>query len=208
MPRSVDPEIKARNDEIVRARLEGSASLAQLAAKYGLSREAIRLISAAAGVDGKKAAEAYKLRRPQIDFEKAENNATVILMRYIAGQSAQQIAREINLTLKSVQEVLEERITDEVIAARANNKTEKNFPNVANGPKDEAQRSDRRWTADHVFDTLVRFAREQNGLPSSTQYQKIAPKREDLPSFCTVRNRLGRWSNIRVDVHKAMKGNT
>lgn len=207
MPAAINPMIKARNAEIIEARRNGTASLGQLAAKFEISRERVRQIAEKAGVDRHAASSAYRRHKDDDSFDRAQEHASAILMRFIAGDLPAEIAHTTGLQLKSVQEVLDEQVTDQVIAARSNNRAARNFPGVGAGPRiDSEARSDRHWTEQRTFDALVTLARENGGrLPSSTQYQKLAPLRDDLPSFATVRNRLGRWSNVRVRVHDKEK---
>ncbi len=57
-----------------------------------------------------------------------------------------------------------------------------------------------RWTEDACWDALRRAARELGEIPSVLAYERHAAKREDLPSSATVRNRLGRWSSIAMQL--------
>lgn len=206
MAPKADPKIVERNARIAEDRVNGRASLGTLAVQHGVSRERIRQICGAAGVDPESANVAYSKKRSSAAFDQAEKYATVILFRYIAGESPPDIAKSIGTQVKAVQEVLDEQITDEVIAARARNKTKKKYPDAVDGPRDQMDaRNDRRWTQERVFDALVNYARESGRLPTSTQYQGVAPGRDDLPSFATVRNRLGRWSSVRVEVNRALR---
>lgn len=227
MAPKVDPRIAARNAQIVDDRRHGRASLGMLAEQHGVSRERIRQICAEEGhrrlhdlhpdltreqieqlvkAEADAANLAYSKSKADAAFDKADEYAAAILMRWIAGENPPDIAKSIGMQAKSVQEVLDEQVTDEVLAARARNHTAKHFPDAVDGPRERVTpRNDRRWTKERVFDALVKLAQEKGRLPSSTQYQKIAPAREDLPSFATVRNRLGRWSSVRVEVHRAMR---
>lgn len=206
MNSSPAPDLTKRDQEIVEARRSGALSLSEIAGKYGISSERARQIAIEGGVDPR---EAQRIRAKFVSdrrYQKAEKQAGTILMLYIAGKSYQEIARATNCALIYVREVLDEQITDEVIAARSANRTAKNFPTASKGPREQRpERADRYWNSETVLSALVAFAKEQGGrLPSSTRYQQIAPQREDLPSFATVRNRLGRWSDVRVLVHRSV----
>lgn len=202
--RKPDPKLIERNQIIADARRNGEATLEELAQRYGLSRERIRQIAEKAGVDHNQANDQYQKRKNERAFDEAQEHAGVILMRYIGGSSPSEIGHDMNLQVKAVQEVLDEQLTDEIIAARTKNQTQQRFPDASDGPKLVTEpRNDRYWTSEKVMEALVKFARENGGrLPSSTQYQKISPTREDLPSFPTVRNRVGRWSAVRVEVNR------
>lgn len=207
MPSKVDPKLAKRDKEIVEARRSGQLSLDQIARQYNITRERVRQIATAGGVDPAKAKAAHAKYVAEAEYAKAEAQSGSILMLFIAGKSYKEIATVTGCQMTSVREVLEEQITDEVIAARNANQTSRIFPDAHKGPReDRPERADRYWNETTVFNALVAFAKEQGGrLPSSTKYQQIAPMREDLPSFATVRNRLGRWSDIRVEIHRAAR---
>lgn len=75
-------------------------------------------------------------------------------------------------------------------------------PTRRSGPRDDRpKRADRVWERDAVIDAVARLAAERDGvLPSTTDYDDEARRRADLPSFGTVRNRVGRWSEVRAIV--------
>lgn len=201
-------EEKERNEAIVKARRNGDATLRELAQQYGVSHERIRQISLRGGVSNDEAARAYMKRRHERMAEAAEQQSQAILMQYIAGKGTSEIAQSLGVTKQAVQEVLDEMITDEIMAARSNNMTASRHPGISAGPREHVEpRDDRFWTSERIVKVLTDLARENgNRLPSSTQYQKIAPKREDLPSFATVRNRVGRWTAVRLMINDALKG--
>jgi hypothetical protein len=201
------PELKERNAIIVEARRTGTHSLDQLADHFKISKERIRQISEAGGVSNEEAAKAYKRSKVGRAFDYANEHATAILMRYIAGEDVSDTAAALGVSASAVQAVLDEQLTDEVIAARSNTRMARMHPHRDAGPRDKSQpREDRYWTEERCWASLVGLAMNSGGrLPSSTQYQKLAPKRDDLPSFATVRNRLGRWSSVRAEVHRRLK---
>jgi len=205
-PHSPDP-IERRNAEIVKARKEGTASIYELADRYGISAERVRQIAAKGGVDGSQAADAYLNNKRKAEFERAKANQDVIFMRYIAGDRIEDIAKAFDLPVKATQEFIDEMVTDDVIAARYANITRLYHPQADPGPRETSRQSsaDRYWTPERCKEALIKLARENgNLLPSSTQYQRIAPDRDDLPSFATIRNRLGRWTFVRADIHRAL----
>lgn len=207
MPRTKDSSLDERNKRIVQARRNGEMSLGDLALEFGITRERARQIAEEGGVDSQAANVAYASRLTEREYEKAQAHQGSILMLYIAGKSYKEIAQNIGCQITSVREVLDEVITDEVLAARSANQTARIFPESQKGPREERpQRADRYWDSETVFAALVSYAKENQGrLPSSTKYQQVAPTRDDLPSFATVRNRLGRWSDVRVEVHRAAR---
>jgi hypothetical protein len=207
MAKPKNPALVERDRAIVEARRAGELSLGEFARMHGITRERARQIAKAGGVDPAKAVAAHAKIVAEREYEKAEKQSGAILMLFIAGKSYKEIAEATSCQITSVREVLDEQVTDEVLAARSTNMTARTFPEAKSGPREvRPERADRHWNAETVMAALVNFARERGGrLPSSTQYQQIAPTRDDLPSFATVRNRLGRWSDVRVDVHRAAR---
>ncbi len=55
---------------------------------------------------------------------------------------------------------------------------------------------DRHWTEERCWQALQRLVAELGEAPTAAQYEVLASADEDLPSLATVRNRLGRWSEI------------
>lgn len=200
--------IQKRNAAIIEARREGKGSLRQLAAEHGISTERVRQISEAGGVSNDDAARAYTRAKRGRAFDDANEHASAILMRFIMGENGSEIAHGMGLPVRAVQEVLDEQITDEILAARSNARMARQTPDIDAGPMETADpRDDRYWTAELVLEKLIKLAKQQGGrLPSSTQYQRLAPTRDDLPSFSTVRNRLGRWTSVRVNIHAQLRG--
>lgn len=202
--RKPDPSLIERNNAIAEARRNGDASLEELADKYGISRERVRQISEQAGVDHRKANDAYLRRKSEEALKAAENSIDAIMMQFVNGVAPRKIAHDLNIQAKVVQDIIDERATPDILAARRKNQTARRFPDAPAHPRGSAvPRNDRYWTTENVMAALVKLARECGGkLPSSTQYQKISPTRDDLPSFPTVRNRVGRWSDLRVEVNR------
>lgn len=56
----------------------------------------------------------------------------------------------------------------------------------------------RKWTEDACWAVLERLVKELGDAPTVQQYELIAAGRDDLPSSATIRNRLGRWSEVRA----------
>lgn len=198
--------VRQRDLFIVEARRNGTKTLQELADEYNISRERVRQIAAAHGVNGRRAAEAVMSHRHEERIGLAEENAEAIMMRYIAGDTPQQIGKTLEIPINVVKEILDEHVNDQVIAARSNFRAAQLYPHIGAGPRDDVEpREDRFWTKERCWDCLVQLARENGGnLMTSTQYQRISTGRTDLPSFKTVRDRLGRWSTVRVEVHAAL----
>jgi hypothetical protein len=57
-----------------------------------------------------------------------------------------------------------------------------------------------RWSAEACRRALAELASELGGLPTAQQYDLLASASDELPSLATVRNRLGRWSEISVQM--------
>lgn len=199
--------VKRRDLFIAEARRDGTKTLQELADHYGLSRERVRQIANAQGVNGRQAAAVVMERRHEAVIEDAEANTERILMRYIAGDTPQTIAAFMELPINAIKSVLDESITDEIVAARSNFRAMRLYPEIDAGPRETAApREDRWWTQERCWKALCDLARENgNMLMSSTAYQRISTGRTDLPSFKTVRDRLGRWSTVRVQVHSHLR---
>jgi hypothetical protein len=56
----------------------------------------------------------------------------------------------------------------------------------------------RQWTKESVLEALMKLRDELPSVPTYSQYCEIASTRSDLPSGPTVRNRLAKWSEVRV----------
>lgn len=59
----------------------------------------------------------------------------------------------------------------------------------------------RRWSAETCWLALRRLTSELGEVPTAQQYDLLASSNDDLPSLATVRNRLGRWSEIASRLH-------
>lgn len=200
---------RARDLFIADARRNGTATLAELAEQYNITRERVRQIATKMGVDPSQAADASQHNRDEALESRLAEISDGVMMRYIAGDSPSELAKHFDVSVNQIRSIMDERLTDEIIAARSNFRSQRLYPQIGAGPLDNraTPREDRYWTRERVWERLVRLAQEHGGrLMSSTEYQKISTGREDLPSFRTVRVRLGRWSTVRVEVHKALHG--
>ena len=194
---------------IAEARRNGTATLAELAEQYDITRERVRQIATKMGVNSSQAALAAQHQRDEEMEQRLAEISDGVMMRYIAGDSPPDLAKHFDVSVNQIRSILDERLTDEIIAARSNYRSQRLYPEIGAGPLDgrSKQREDRYWTRDRVWQRLVQLAQENGGrLMSSSEYQKISTGREDLPSFRTVRVRLGRWSTVRVEIHKALHG--
>lgn len=194
---------------IAEARRNGTATLAELAEQYDITRERVRQIATKMGVNSSQAALAAQHHRDEEMEQRLAEISDGVMMRYIAGDSPPDLAKHFDVSVNQIRSILDERLTDEIIAARSNYRSQRLYPEIGAGPLDgrSKQREDRYWTRDRVWQRLVQLAQENGGrLMSSSEYQKISTGREDLPSFRTVRVRLGRWSTVRVEIHKALHG--
>jgi hypothetical protein len=54
----------------------------------------------------------------------------------------------------------------------------------------------RRWTEDACRRALEALVTELGEVPTADQYEVLASADDSLPSLATVRNRLGRWSEV------------
>jgi hypothetical protein len=52
------------------------------------------------------------------------------------------------------------------------------------------------WSADACWRALRHLTDELGAPPTAAQYELLASNNDDLPSLPTVRNRLGRWSEV------------
>lgn len=202
--------IQERNKAIVEARANGEMSLQELAEIYNISRERVRQIAKSNGVDNFKASRAFLENKREQAQQMALDSQTAIMMQWIQGRHPNAIAKNLGLNVFAVKELIDENTTDALFAARSANKVAQHFPHVSSGPINKhEERSDRYWTKERCFDVLVKLAENRGGrLPSSTQYKQMAIEDKSLPSFPTLRIRLGRWSEIRVAVHNHIKENS
>lgn len=61
----------------------------------------------------------------------------------------------------------------------------------------QAQRTyTRMWDEQKCWNALVRLVEELGEVPTVDHYNALSATRDDLPSSATVRNRLGRWSDV------------
>lgn len=197
-----------RNEQIAKMRREGTHSLGEIAKEFGLTRQGVKYITEKMGVDPKRATQAYRKRRVKTRSKVAQVESGTILLRYIGGEDVASIAKALGSTKIDVAKVVDDG-GPEVLAARSSNLVARQFPGAAIGPRDDRpKRADRVWERDAVIEAVARYASERDGvLPATTDYDKEARRRDDLPSFGTVRNRVGRWSDVRVVVarHLAAK---
>lgn len=54
----------------------------------------------------------------------------------------------------------------------------------------------RRWSDAACWSALEALVQELGEMPTAQQYEVLAAGNDDLPSLATVRNRLGRWSEV------------
>lgn len=198
-----------RDRQIAELRRTGAASLEEIARQFEISTERVRQITQRAGISNADAAAAYAKAREERKLDAAEEHASAILMRWIGTESIPEIAKDIGVPVAAAQAILDEQVTDEIHAARLRNMTAERFPDAKVGPRANGDaRDDRHWTYEVTLDALVRLAESNGGrLPSSTKYKTIGSASDDMPSFPTVRNRLGRWSEVRILVNNKLKSN-
>lgn len=201
--------IEERNKIIAEARAKGEMSLQELAEIYGISRERVRQIAKANGVNNLKASRSFLEHKHQYAEQMAEDSRTAIMMQWLQGTHPTTIAKNLDLHVFAVKSLIDESVTDELLAARSANKVAQHFPEAKAGPINKhEERADRYWTQERCLQALVGLAQSRGGrLPTSTQYKEMAVKDDKLPSFPTVRIRCGRWSEVRVQVHNHIKEN-
>lgn len=182
-----------RNEEIVAKRF--SMTLEELSGEYGISRERVRQICEAAGVNAAQAGIAVTQARRAAQLAEAEQEADAIIMMYVQGHSVAAIARQLNLTHRSIKSILSEKVNDQITAARANYRAGgKDIPD-----NQGTARADRFWTHDQCLEAVQRYVKKHGGrLPAIDVYEADARLDPNLPSSATLRNRLGRWTTIRV----------
>ncbi len=202
-----EPQNVERDAEIARLRRSGEMTFDEIGREYGISRERVRQIAQRSGVDPDDAKHTMYRKRYERSVDEAEDHVDAVLVRYIAGDDHREIARATGIPKSVVQELLDEHVTDEITQARSDNRMAELHPEVSGGPRDDyrEERDDRYWTERRCLAALFDLAAQNGGrLISSTHYQQYAKGREDLPSFATVRNRVGRWSHVKVVIHKAL----
>ena len=192
-------EKTSRNAQIIEDRRLGRKSLEQLAAEHKITRERVRQICMRAGISNKAASRTYAANKHARRIEAAEEKSSFIMMLYGAGKKVSEIAESVGESQRVVQEIINKHMTDAIVAVRSQSI-------YGDTSHDEAPRDDRFWTEERCLAVVVDIAKKNGGtLVSSIEYEKMAIDNESLPSFTTIRNRLGRWSQIRVKVNSALK---
>jgi hypothetical protein len=63
----------------------------------------------------------------------------------------------------------------------------------------------RRWNEDRCRAAALALARQLGRWPAVAEYERVAKDRDDLPSAATMRNRLGAWSAIGLEMAVALE---
>lgn len=204
-----------RNAEIALARREGLASLTDLADRYGISRERVRQIASRQGVDPVEAARAYVERHgtshPRVELD--DGAVSLALHYWRQGLDHERIAKSlramgIEANTSAVRSAVREYVTERDRAARRASRVAASNVHYDEAPRDahRSPREDRRWGAEQIVDALVTYARARGGeLPSSRAYDVDARCDDSLPSLSTIRNRLGRYTSVRLMVYEKLE---
>lgn len=201
-------DIAERDQEIARLRREGLASLTTIAEHYGITAERVRQIAGGLGVDGRQAHNAYLINRSAMYQEMMREHETTIVTRWLAGQSPRRIAKDVGLPLYCVQSVVDEHTTDRAVSSRqSRHRLILANAGCPDGPAEDFRTPTYRryWTAQRCWDALAELARRSGGrLPGAETYKEISRGEPMLPSLQTCRNRLGRWTYVRAEIHKRL----
>jgi len=250
------PNRDARLDKIVRLRKDGH-TLAEIASRFGVTRERIRqlLRAAESSVDSEAVRSAQR-------SEAARRVSDELLAGFRAGRESTEVAREHGVTVSAANQVIRELVTEADRAERSRSLGRRRGPGTtysreeligavqevasrvgrvptSNDYSDQASRSglpslptvtnrlggwanavraagmtphvsarrnyERRWPEERCWLALQRIVTELGEVPTAEQYALLASADDDLPSLATVRNRLGRWSEVMaqlsVDLH-------
>lgn len=195
-----------RDEEIVRLRVEGKASLQQIGDHYGISAERVRQIAAAAGVNGRGAAKSYMSVRHRKNIDKVAEQTSLIMIRWMAGESERRIARTMRVPYEMVHLVVTENQTDE--AWRSRNESVAGqvikfapYTSEKAGSKPGTHRS--YWNAQRCWAVLEGLARMNGGrLGSANWYRELSHGKQMLPSITHIRKRLGKWSYVCAEVNR------
>jgi hypothetical protein len=228
--------------------LEHGHSVADVAARFGVSRQRVHQLVAASGGDVGVARRAGAARQ----HSEALALAGPILERYRDGEEPREIGHALGIAASSVQDVIRREATPDDRVRRRASKAARlpsqrrysdaqltdavaevaehlggrtptsneyaeyaqerglpSLPTVANrfggwngateraGLESKSKRPyKRKWTEEACWLALRRLADELGEVPSVTQYELLASASDELPSLGTVRNRLGRWSEV------------
>lgn len=203
-----------RNAEIAQARRDGTASLSELADRYGISRERVRQISRSQGVNPTEAAYAFA-QNNQVVRQRVvlpEDAAMKSIIYWSQGLDFEDIAKKlraegINANTNAVRQTVRERATEQTRALRRAARSQAANIHYSDGPRDvhRTPREGRHWTPQEVLRALVEYAKKHDGkLASARAYEVDARCDDSLPSLSTIRNRLGRFTTVRLMVYEEL----
>ena len=171
-------ERAARDAAIVSARAGGD-TLGEIADRFGLSRERVRQVLAAAGTVDRQASRRARAER---ECAAAAERRGEVLVAWRAGEQPEAIAQRLRLSRGSVTAVLKDDVTPVDRAARRWAR--------ATGA---THRELRAHTDEDLIAAVRRIVEEAGRVPSGEEYNRIA-RRVGLPSISTIENRLGGWN--------------
>lgn len=194
--------LKERNQFIAETRQNGEYSIGELAKMFGISRERVRQIANECGVDPVHAKNAYKAHKKEAssiaDREECSRlleSKSELLRDYIDGYGPGYLAEKYGCRPKNVRKVLDEIIDNKVIAERSNSL---NFGKRYDEPLyRRTSESDLYWSRERCLEKIGALVESHGEFPTIEEYNKIT-KTGNYPSFSTLRNRVGRWSYIKI----------
>ncbi len=165
-----------RNEEAATRYMAG-ATLAEIGAELGVTRERVRQILDSQGVKRRSRTSAHR------------NGVSRIVADHSAGiNQAFDISRSIRSVVEEFRGRVPAAVVKEILAPRASQQ-EKRVPKGAS----------RRFTDDDISKAIIRA--EAEGFTSSQSYARWRAERvsagEDLPSVATITVRHGSWSSAR-----------
>lgn len=159
---------------------ESGLTLAQVGARHHLTRERVRQIIVETGLPTRSRSEAAQLRKER-SRRKASANAAMVLTLWTRGDDPRTIARDLDLTVESVREVIgrhrDMRARNRVRAAR------------------HARSARTRFELEDAVEAVQIVADLLGRVPTSAEYQDLAASDETIPSAPTICQRWG-WTNL------------
>lgn len=168
----------SERDEDIRARRQQGETLAEIGARYGLTKERVRqILKRTGGVDSRAAVDARAIRTREAAHAKRES----LLTAWREGLSYRTIGQRTGLAAASVKEVIASESTPADLAARRRSQMVGSGSTVV------------RWSDAELVEGIRSAARRLGRTPSSDEYDVLS-RELGVASVGTITNRLG-WSN-------------
>ena len=163
-------------DEMAALRRAG-ATLAAIGVRFGVTRERVRQVVAAEGIDEKE----VRAARRAAAITEARSSGAEIVRLWREGHAASAIAKKLKLLVSACEEIIDTQATELDAAERRM---------TLNG---RSAASTKQFSDKELVNSIRRVARNLGRTPTVSDYEQHA-REYDLPSAILIVNRLG-WSN-------------